>query len=339
MHPHLFSIPVFIIAALAGALIASSLAAMFKHPMIMLCAGALGASAGMGISFTQEWGHGSIPVQSYGTMILIGFLVAVWISARRSAQLGIDWHHCLDIGVYGVFVGLAGSRVFDIAMNWTDFNPFHAGGFDTDRVADMFKLWKGGLVFYGAFIAVIPYGFWYCRRNKLPGLPFIDLMIISVVTGLAFGRIGCFLNGCCFGKTCNLPWAVQFPARYKPDADSGAHAWHVMNGWIENSAPLSLKVHPTQIYASIAAALTAAFLYAYWPRRKYDGQILALSMIMVGATRFFEELLRDDEGAVFPTINGWMTIAQWVALGLIVTGFGLMFYWRNRGTNFKPALA
>jgi phosphatidylglycerol:prolipoprotein diacylglycerol transferase len=338
MYPHLFSIPIFVIAAVVGALVASTLAAGFKNPLITLCAGALGASAGMGLSFTQEWGQGSIPVQSYGTMILVGFVFAVWIAARRSPQLGIEPHHCLDIGVYGVFVGLGGSRVFDILMNWNDFNPFHAGGFDVARVADMFKLWKGGLVFYGAFLAVIPYGFLYCRRNKLPGLPFIDLLIMSVVTGLAFGRIGCFLNGCCFGKTCSLPWAVKFPARLPP-GDSAAHAWHAANGWIAASAPYSLPVHPTQIYASIAAALTAAFLYAYWPRRKYDGQILSLAMIMVGATRFFEELLRDDEGAVFPSICGWMTIAQWVALFIIALGFGLMFYYRNRATNFRSVLA
>jgi phosphatidylglycerol:prolipoprotein diacylglycerol transferase len=337
MYPHLFSIPVFVIAAVAGALAGTSLSAGFKNGLLTLTGGVLGAAAGAGITLTQPWGYESIAVQSYGTMILVGFGVAVWITARRTRLIGVDPQHVLDIGVYGVFVGLGGSRVFDILMNWGDFNPFQPGGFDASRIADMFKLWKGGLVFYGAFIAVIPYGFLYCKRHKLPGQPFIDMLIISVVTGLAFGRIGCFLNGCCFGKVCGLPWAVQFPARYHPETDSAAHAWHVATRLIAETRPYSLPVHPTQLYASLAAMLTAGFLYAYWPRRKYDGQILALAMIMVAATRFFEELLRDDEGAVFPSISSWMTIAQWVALGLVAAGFGLLFYFRSRATLFKPA--
>jgi phosphatidylglycerol:prolipoprotein diacylglycerol transferase len=335
MYPHLFSIPVFVILALAGALAGTSLAAGFKNGLMTLGGGALGAAAGAGIAFTQPWGYESIAVQSYGTMILVGFIVAVWITGRRSRLIGVDPQHVLDIGVYGVFVGLAGSRLFDVLMNWGDFNPFQPGGFEAPRILDMFKLWKGGLVFYGCFITVIPYGFMYCKRHKLPGQPFIDMLIISVVTGLAFGRIGCFLNGCCFGKVCNLPWAVHFPARFHPDGDAPAHAWHVAAGWITPESLYSMPVHPTQIYASVAAMLTAGFLYAYWPRRRYDGQILALAMIMVGATRFFEELLRDDEGAVFPSISSWMTIAQWVALGLITAGFALMYYFRRRATLYK----
>ena len=334
MYPHLFSIPVFVIAALAGALAGSSLAAGFKNGLFTLVGAVLGLAAGGGLALTQRWGYDSIAVQSYGSMILVGFLVAVWITARRSRLIGVEPHHVLDIGVYGVFVGLAGSRLFDVLMNWGDFNPFQPGGFESSRILDMFKLWKGGLVFYGCFITVIPYGFMYCRRHKLPAQPFIDMLIISVVTGLAFGRIGCFLNGCCFGKVCDLPWAVRFPARYHPEVDSAAHAWHVASGLISPASPYSLPVHPTQIYACIAALLTAAFLYAYWPRRKYDGQILALAMIMVATTRFFEELLRDDEGAVFPSISGWMTIAQWVALGLVIAGFALLYYFRQRATRY-----
>jgi phosphatidylglycerol:prolipoprotein diacylglycerol transferase len=146
----------------------------------------------------------------------------------------------------------------------------------------------------------------------------------SLIAGQAFGRIGCFMFGCCYGKMCDLPWAVHFP--------HGAPAWQaqVADGVIGEHAAFSAGVHPTQIYALIAGALTAAFLYAWWPRRRYDGQILALSLIMAGVSRFFEQMLRDDEPAALASVPS-MTVANWLAIVVVVAGAGLLLYFRRRG--------
>ena len=155
-------------------------------------------------------------------MILIGFLLGVWLAARRAPLIGVDPRVCLDIGVLGVLVGLAGCRAMHVILNWPEFNPFQPAGFDLNRVAEMFKIWKGGLVFFGGFIAVIPFAAVYCRFANVPPVAFLDLALPSIIAGHAVGRLGCFLNGCCFGAPCALPWAVQFPKNLQPGKNSSA---------------------------------------------------------------------------------------------------------------------
>jgi len=332
MYPYLGFVPLWIVAGIAGAIFASTLAVNLKRIWLTLAAAAAGAFIAITLVLLSKWAAQTVPIHSYGVMILTGFIAGVWITARRSPQIGIEPHHCVDMGIHGIFWGLFGARLFHIAMHWSDYSPFQEH-FEPARILDWFKLWEGGLVFFGTFLFVIPAAWLYCRRHKLPRLPFLDLLAPGLITGLAFGRIGCFLNGCCFGRVCNVPWAVRFPGRIVHDSD--AHSWHAAQGLILRSAPTSLPVHPTQLYASAAAALTAAFLYVLWKYRRYDGQILSLMLIMAGTTRFFEELLRDDDFAAFPSISASLTIAQWVALGIVAAGFGMMFYFRQRAAQFR----
>src|SRR5476651_900797 len=179
MYPHLFHVPVFVLAALAGAVIGLTLASSTKKLLPQIAAAIAGALAVGAFAYTREWGHNAIPVQSYGTMILIGFILAVSMAAHRAPLLGVESRHGIDVGVYGVFVGLAGARVLDIIMNWSAYTPFLESGFDFNRILHMFKLWEGGLVFYGTLIAILPYTYLYCRWYKITPLPFIDLTIIS----------------------------------------------------------------------------------------------------------------------------------------------------------------
>ena len=341
MYPHLFKIPVYVLTllgvALLSATIISPLLAQIKNrvnrtalsTVCILCCAALGGWW----SFHQSWGQNQVPVQGYGMMILLGFLCGVWLPWRRSHLLGVDPKHCVDIGVWGVMLGLAGARVFHVLLNWPEFDPFHDGGFDFARVARMFKLWEGGLVFYGAFICALLWTWFYCKHFKLPALPFLDLSVPGLISGLALGRIGCFLNGCCYGNLSSLPWHVRFPR------GSPAYEWQVNARMISPVAPATLAIHPTQLYASLAAGLSAAFLYFYWPMRKYDGQIVALMLMMAGASRFFEEILRADDVAAFPSLSQSMTIAQWLAIPIFLMGIVLLFYFRNKDSHFKPLAA
>ncbi|MCY3022609.1 MAG: prolipoprotein diacylglyceryl transferase [Planctomycetota bacterium] len=329
MHPHLINIPVYVLALLGGALIAAALLGEGRRLLVVVLVAA-GAGLGAGLfAYSQSWGHVAVPVQSYGTLILTGFVVGVWMAARRSRQIGVEPKHCLDLGVWGVVVGLIGARILHMLMNWPDYTPFH-DGFDVSRIAKWFKIWKTGLAFQGVVITVLPFTWLFARRHKLPALPLLDMAVPSLIAGQAFGRIGCFMYGCCFGKPAAVPWAVHFP----PGAP--AYEAQVDEHLIPLGAPCSLGVHPTELYAALACALTAAFLYAYWPRRRYDGQIVSLTLMMTGAMRFFEELLRADEPAAFAAVP-WLTTAHWLAVGIALTGLGLLFYFRQRGTLYRMA--
>jgi phosphatidylglycerol:prolipoprotein diacylglycerol transferase len=330
MHPRLFEVPIILVALAAGGLLGSILTAGAKSKLPVIV-GSLASGVLFAALARMRWGAETIPVQSYGVMLLIGFLCGVGVAASRAKLIGVAPHHYMDMSLWGIFVGLAGARAFEIYMNWSVYSPFLSSGFDFGRLYKWIRLWDGGLVFYGTFVTVIPMCWIYSRVYKLPALKFLDLAAPGLIVGQAFGRIGCFLSGCCYGKICSLPWAVHFPGR--EIHDSPAHEWHVTSQLLSSSAPYSLGVHPTQIYASLAAALTAGFLYAYWPRRKYDGQLLALMMIMAATTRFFEELLRDDDGPGFPTLSSWMTIAQWFALGIFAFGVAMMLYLRRSQTK------
>ncbi|MGD0093225.1 MAG: prolipoprotein diacylglyceryl transferase family protein, partial [Planctomycetota bacterium] len=141
MHPHLLDVPVVVLALLGGGLVAASLAAEVlgksrRLPVQILAALAGGVLAGFLAFRWYGWGT-SVPVQSYGTMILIGFLFGVWMAARRAPQLGIAPQHCVDLGLWGVVVGLAGARALHIVMNWSSYTPFDTG-FDVSRVAKWF---------------------------------------------------------------------------------------------------------------------------------------------------------------------------------------------------------
>lgn len=332
MHPRLIDIPIWVLALIGGGVFSLSIFGNAKRLGVAIAIALAGALVAGLFAYSQPWGANSVPVQSYGTMILIGFLTGVWIAARRSRLIGVDPKHCVDVGVYGVMIGLAGARLLHIVSNWNEFTPFLETGFSAARILKMFKVWEAGLDFFGAFIACIPFTYIYCKIHKIPAIPFLDLAVPSLIAGQAFGRIGCFFYGCCYGKPSDLPWSVCFPR------DAPAFNRHVADRLIAENATCSLHIHPTQIYASIAAALTAGFLYAYWPRRPYDGSILALMMIMAGATRFFEELLRADEPPLFAGIPS-LTAAHYFALAAIAVGSFLMLYFRREPKLYKPVTA
>lgn len=302
--------------------------------------GAVAAALLVGlIAFFLPFGHNLVAVQGYGVMILIGFVSAILLAQWHVPQIGLKPHHVIDMGLTGCFLGIAGARVFYVLMNWNDFSPFTSDGFQAAKIAKMFFIWEGGLVFYGAFLTAIPSCYYYCKRNNVPVLPFMDICGPGLILGQAFGRIGCFLTGCCYGRSCNLPWAVTFPGRSPELPGAPVFEWQVQAGEINAWAARSHPVHPTQLYAAIAGFLTYAFLMLYWRRRKYDGQILALMLIMAGTTRFFEEMLRNDDAPPLPGISDSITIAQWLAIPIVLTGFGLMFYFRKKNTLYVPPAA
>ncbi len=142
-----------------------------------------------------------LPVFGYGVFVFLGFVVALWLAARRARRFNIESAHLIDLGLWMLLAGVVGGRLFFIVMFWHQMNSW----------LDLIALWQGGLVLYGGVAGAVAAFFWYTTRHQLPKRALLDLLAPAVIAGVAIGRIGCFLNGCCWGDPTVLPWAVQFP--------------------------------------------------------------------------------------------------------------------------------
>mgnify|MGYP001220115051 CR=1 FL=1 len=209
---------------------------------------------------------GSLKVYSYGVFVAIGFLAATWVAGNEIVRKGMDRDRFYDLCFWIVISAICGARLFHVAVYWDHYSV---------APAEILKLWNGGLVFYGGFLAAVAVSFWFLRRHKMPFLPTADASSIGIPLGLAFGRLGCASAGCCYGKFTVVPWAVVFtnPA---------------------SLAPLYVPLHPTQIYESLAAFAIFGTLYATRKRFETPGMRFWTMLIMYGVARSFLELFRDD---------------------------------------------
>jgi phosphatidylglycerol---prolipoprotein diacylglyceryl transferase len=150
-----------------------------------------------------------IPVRGFGVMMMVAMSASVALAWHRARQMGIDPEEITSLAMWMIFPGIIGARVFFIIQYHKQF--FH--GTTTETLFSLLDVTKGGLVVYGSVIAGVPFGIYYLIRRGLPVLAVLDIIAPSMVVGAALGRIGCFLNGCCYGGECNWPVAVTFPPK------------------------------------------------------------------------------------------------------------------------------
>jgi len=247
------------------------------------------------IFFTIPLPWGSVPVYAYGTMLAIGFLLTTWIAGRRARARGIDRQLITDLALYVVLAGVAGSRLafilFDLPEGAT--------------VADWFKIWEGGLTFQGGLVAGTLVAVWITHTRRVPFWKVADCFAPAMAVGVALGRVGCFLNGCCWGKICapDFPLAAHFPA------DSFVHEDHYMKfdelwpvaqslGYTEATLPFA--VHPAQLYATAGLLLLALAIVGWEKVRSVNGAADFAGKSFLGflggysVIRFLLELVRDD---------------------------------------------
>jgi phosphatidylglycerol:prolipoprotein diacylglycerol transferase len=151
------------------------------------------------------------------------------------------------------------------------------------------KFWAGGLTYYGGFIGATAIAVPLLKRDRFPFWKAADFAAIGIPLGLAFGRMGCVLAGCCFGAECHLPWALSFPpGSPASEAQFDAHL-------LTTKMLPSLPVHPTQVYES-AASLAICAVCWFWvnPRKRYDGEVFVWVLGLYAAARFLIEILRRD---------------------------------------------
>ena len=233
---------------------------------------------------------GSLKVYSYGVFVAIGFLAALWVSGREIARQGPRPREVPRHGVLGGPLRHRGARLFHVLVYWRQY---------AEAPGEILKLWNGGLVFYGGFIAATVACVVFLRRNRMPFLPVADASSLGIVLGLAFGRLGCTSAGCCFGKPTTLPWAITFtdPACL---------------------APLNVPLHPTQIYEAIGGFAIFGFLYLTRDRFKTPGMRFWTMLILYGAARSFFEIFRDDpRGFVGPFSESQVVSAVLITYAIV----------------------
>lgn len=232
-----------------------------------------------------------LTVKSYGFMMVVGFLAAVTLIRHLSRNITPDPQMITNASLYSLIGGVVGARIHFVIHYWDQFQ---------DNLLSVFAIWQGGLELLGGVILAITIIFCYLLYHKLPVRHYLDILAIGLMLALVFGRMGCFLNGCCFGKPSELPWAVRFPydsfayrsqinpypdrARTEPQLELPSDYVSYI-GEDGLSYPMSLEdltdeqkeqvttgqyrclpVHPTQLYSSALGVFLCLVLYLFWRR-------------------------------------------------------------------------
>ncbi len=227
---------------------------------------------------------GNFHIPAYGIMIVIGYFIAIVISSKVALRKGIDPLYIQSLSVW-VVVGLViGARLWFVAEYWEYFS---------NNFIEIFKLWEGGMVFYGGFIGGLFCGLLYIKIKHLDIPEILDIMAPGVAIAIGIGRIGCFLNGCCFGRVTNSFIGVRFPQRYLPPV-----YWsHLKRGLIPSNALYSLPVIPTQLISTIDLLVIFGILWGIRNRVPFTGFLFSLFIGLYGLHRFIIDYFRYYEGS------------------------------------------
>ncbi len=332
-----------------------------------------------------------LPIRGYGVMLMLGVVSAMAIAMYQCEKAGLSRESFFSLATWTIVAGMLGARVFYVVQKWSELG---------DSLQD--KLWKalqvteGGLVVYGSVIGgLIAITLW-SRRNRFSLLMIADCVTPAFFIGLAFGRIGCLFNGCCYGGLCdtNLP-SITFPSgspAYMDQMESGklfgletesrptpadpqtivqvrSDSWASANKihlgqklvsiteqmvdgpsrsnslaapayeatvQVDNrqfqiaagSLPKrSMPVHPSQVYAAISGLILCGWTLLFSTFAKRTGVVIGVGLIAYGVQRIIEEIIRVDEAGQFGTS---LSIAQWISLGGIALGLGLVICGRAR---------
>ena len=246
---------------------------------------------------------GKLSIPGYGFMIAIGFVAAIIVGEYRAKKKGLDSEAIIDLAIIAILTGFLGAKILYILISFREF---------LESPGDFLK--TSGFVVYGGIISGVLCCMLYCRIKKLKFLDYFDIVMPEVAIAQGFGRIGCFLAGCCYGRHTDTLWGVVFPA--------------------DSMAPSGVKLIPTQLISAAGDFIIAAVLIivadvlAVKLKRglgKVSGDIGCLHVWMYGTGRFLVEYLRDD----FRGFIGPFSTSQFISI-LAVAGAAVLFYVNRR---------
>jgi phosphatidylglycerol:prolipoprotein diacylglycerol transferase len=231
---------------------------------------------------------GQVEIHTYGALVAAGFLGGLWLAQSRARRAGLAPEIVSELGLWIIVAAMLGAKLFYLIFFWPEF----AASWRASGPAAL----RAGFVFYGGFLGAVLWVLGYARVKQLPLWPLADSFAPALPLGHALGRLGCFFEGCCYGKTCPAPWGVTFPG----------HA---------------AAVHPTQLYEAAGNLVLLAGLLALDRRRRPAGQLWWLYVLGYAGLRFTIEFFRGDYSRYY---WGGLTLGHWIAGGLaVVAGLGL----------------
>jgi len=236
---------------------------------------------------------GSFTIHWYGVMMALAFIAGLWTAMRRARREKISGETIADVTLWLMIGAILGARFVYVTTYWKE-------EFADQPLSEIFMIQHGGLVYYGGLIGAAIAGIIYIRWKKLPLWKIADIVAPSIALGSMFGRTGCLLNGCCYGRPTGLPWGIRFPA----DHPTGG-----------------VPVHPTEIYDGLLNLVLYFFLAWMFRRKKFDGQIFATYLLCYAITRSFVEYFRGDYTNLHYHLG--LTPAQWIGVPIFVTGLAL----------------
>ncbi|MFO1518146.1 MAG: prolipoprotein diacylglyceryl transferase [bacterium] len=249
-----------------------------------------------------------VKLHTYGFMVALGFLMGIFWVGYEARRLGQPADKLMDLCFYIVISAIVGSRVFYMVAEVPEF---------WKQPLDFFKIWEGGLVFYGGLIGAVATSAWYMRRHHLNFWKVADIFIPGVALGHVFGRIGCFAAGCCYGRPApeHFPFSVTFPTNP------------------ESLAPAGVPLYPTQLMEAGGELLIFLILVFLRKKKKFDGQVLLLYLILYPILRISLEFFRGDlaRGFIF---GHTFSVAQFLSLSFVLAAI-IIWWMRARGASLS----
>lgn len=234
---------------------------------------------------------GSVRLPTYGVLLAIALCAALYTVVRLGQREGLDTARLIDFSTWLILVGLLGAKVLMIASDWKSYRD-HPG-----QIFSWQTLQAGG-VFYGSFIAAAMFAVWYTRRYRLPVLKLFDVYAPAVALGQSIGRLGCFAAGDDYGRPTASALGVIYTNPYTQQL---------------SGTPLGVRLHPVQIYESLATFLIFGLLLWRYRRKTHNGEIFVLYMGLYAVARFALEFFRGDEDRGF-VFNHLLSTSQFIAL-------------------------
>lgn len=229
----------------------------------------------------------AITIKSYGVAIAVAFILGIWLSARRAKKVGLNYSDFVDMGFWVMLAAVVGGRFLYVLFNLRSY---------LHEPLNIIKIWQGGLVFFGGFLVAVAAAIVFMKRRGIPTWLGGDVIAPQIALGYGITRIGCFLNGCCYGKPTSLPWGIKFP----DDCGAGAYSIQML---FTGRASYPVHLHPTQLYGVLTGFVFFVILLFIWRRRKFDGQVFWSYVGLYSAYRFGVEFLRGDNASLIAGLN------------------------------------